>query len=145
MYHYSTEKTRHYTDCCSVMLFKYPLEKSNQNLVEQDLKQNPATVCSVNLNSLTWHALNILGALGSNILCFRLFVTTILRGKCTPNWNWACFVRYHKIINIFLKSNMLILKKIVWEAQKWHLNFSRPNGSWVIDQNMQNIILINCF
>ena len=29
-----------------------------------------------------------------------------MRRKCTPNQNWACFVRYLKIINIGLKKNI---------------------------------------
>ena len=33
------------------------------------------------------------------------------------------------------KISMFILKQMVWEIKKWHLNFSRPIGSWVISQN----------
>ena len=32
-------------------------------------------------------------------------------------------------------------EEIVWETRKWQ--FNRPSGSWVIDQSMQNIVLIN--
>ena len=38
---------------------------------------------------------------------------------------------------------MIILKQIVKETQKWHYIFSRHSGSWIIDQNMQHLILIN--
>ena len=34
---------------------------------------------------------------------------------------------------------MCILNQIAWETQNWHQNFSRVSGSWVIDQNMNNI------
>ena len=36
-----------------------------------------------------------------------------------------------------------ILKKIVWETQKLHWNFSTPHSSWVMGQNVQNIVLIS--
>ena len=39
--------------------------------------------------------------------------------------------------------NISLLKQIVWETQNWHSNCSRPTGSWVIDQNAQNIVLMN--
>ena len=34
----------------------------------------------------------------------------LLRGNCTPNQNWACFVHYFKVINTDLKNNISILK-----------------------------------
>ena len=58
--------------------------------------------------------------------------STPLRRNCTSNQNWAC-----------LKYNMIILKQIAREIQKWYWHFSRPSGSWDIDQNVQNIVLIN--
>ena len=45
------------------------------------------------------------------------------------------FNKYLKIINTDLKNDINFLKVIVSETQKWHENLSRPNGSWVIDQN----------
>ena len=36
-----------------------------------------------------------------------------LRGSCTPNTKFACFVLYLKIINTLLKNNICILKQIV--------------------------------
>ena len=56
---------------------------------------------------------------------------------------FACFECYLKIINTLWKNKINILKQIVWETQKWHENFSTPSGSWVIDQNMQNSVLLN--
>ena len=38
---------------------------------------------------------------------------------------------------------MIILKQIVWETHKWHKNLRKANRSWIIDQNMQTIGLIN--
>ena len=38
-------------------------------------------------------------------------------GKCSPKYNWVCFVYYLKIINTFLNSNVSIMKQIVWEIQ----------------------------
>ena len=37
-----------------------------------------------------------------------------------PYQKLACLVLYLKIVNIFLKSNICILKQIVQESQKWH-------------------------
>ena len=34
------------------------------------------------------------------------------------------------------------MKQIVSETQKWYQIFTRPHDSWVIDQNVQNIVLI---
>ena len=51
-------------------------------------------------------------------------------------------MHYLKIINTFWKIIEDILKQIVWETQNAYI-FSRPSGSWNIDQNMQNIVLIN--
>ena len=48
-----------------------------------------------------------------------------------------------KLSTLCLKNNLTILTQIVQETQKWHWTFSRPSSSWVIDQNMQNIVLIN--
>ena len=39
-----------------------------------------------------------------------------LRGNCTPNQNWACFVSYLKILNTFLENNVYIQKQLVWET-----------------------------
>ena len=36
----------------------------------------------------------------------------LLRENCTPNKNWACLVGYLKIINTFLKNNMITLNKL---------------------------------
>ena len=58
-------------------------------------------------------------------------VSLAFRGNYTPNRNWACFVRFLKII-----------KHTVWETQKWNWDFTRNSGSWVIDQNMHKCILI---
>ena len=35
---------------------------------------------------------------------------------------------------------MIILKKIVWEIQKWYYHFNRLIGLWVIDENKQNSV-----
>ena len=48
-----------------------------------------------------------------------------LRWRYNPNRNWACFVRYFKIINTFLKNNMMSLKQIFCKTPKWHENFNR--------------------
>ena len=68
---------------------------------------------------------------------------TWLRGNCTQNQNWTCFVSYLKIINTALKNNKTIQKRIAWETQKWHWNFNKPKGTWVIDQNNILHVLIN--
>ena len=57
-----------------------------------------------------------------------------LRGNCTPNQNLACFVDDLKIMNRFWKNHMINLKQIVWEAQKWHCNLSKPSSFSIIDQ-----------
>ena len=57
------------------------------------------------------------------------YIFQVLRGNCTPNQNYTCFVHSLKIINAFWK----------YQIHKWYWNLSRPIGSWVIDQNMQNI------
>ena len=36
-----------------------------------------------------------------------------LRGNCTPNQIWACFMHCLKIVNTFLKNNVWILKQIL--------------------------------
>ena len=38
-----------------------------------------------------------------------MFITSILRGNCTPNQNLACLVLYLKIINTFLENDICIL------------------------------------
>ena len=53
---------------------------------------------------------------------WRLEVTITnspLRGDSTPYQKLTCLVLYRKIVNIFLKSNICILKHIVQETQKW--------------------------
>ena len=61
----------------------------------------------------------------------------------------ACFVCYFKIVNTVLKSDIYILKQIVWETkktkkkQKRIQNVGRPHGSCIINQNVPNIVLIN--
>ena len=35
---------------------------------------------------------------------------------------------------------MIILKKIVWEIQKWYYHFNRLIDLWVIDENKQNSV-----
>ena len=47
-----------------------------------------------------------------------------LRRNCTSNQNLAYFVRYFEHEVNFLK-----------KTQEWRYNFSRPSGSWVINQN----------
>ena len=37
-----------------------------------------------------------------------------LRGTCTPNQNWVHFVHLLKILDTVLKSNVSIMKQIVW-------------------------------
>ena len=44
----------------------------------------------------------------------------IYGGHYTPNQKLPCFVLYLKIVNIFFKNDMYILKKIVQRTQKWH-------------------------
>ena len=63
--------------------------------------------------------------------------TDALRRNCASSQNWACFV--HSV----LKNNICILKWILWEIQKWHLNVSRPSDSWGTDQNNILPVLIN--
>ena len=46
--------------------------------------------------------------------------------------NWSMF--------FVLSQNISILRKIIEHPEA---NFSRPRGSWVIDQNVQNTVLIN--
>ena len=68
-------------------------------------------------------------------------------GNCTPNQNWACFVRYLKIINTFLKDNM-ILKQIVWETKKMSFQFQllqfpellTKHAKFCFDQQVKNRI-----
>ena len=36
-----------------------------------------------------------------------------LRKNCTPNRNWACFVRYLTFMDTLLENNMIILKQFV--------------------------------
>ena len=73
---------------------------------------------------------------------FRIISVCRLWGKDTPYTNWACFFfGYLKIINTFVKNDISILKKFVWETQKGQWNFRRPSGSWVIVQSMQSFIL----
>ena len=64
----------------------------------------------------------------------------MIQGKLhlKPNIYLARFVHYANlnIINTIVKNNISILKQIVWQTQKWHLNMSRPSSSWVINQNM---------
>ena len=62
---------------------------------------------------------------------------------CTSNQYWAWFCAIPKLSTFVLKSNMNIPKQPVWETQKFHHHFSRSDGSWVIDQNVINILLIN--
>ena len=52
----------------------------------------------------------------------------LLRGNCTPNKKLACFVLHLKIVNTFMQNNVYILKQIVQDTQKWHLNFGRPSS-----------------
>ena len=66
-----------------------------------------------------------------------------LRGNCTPNRKWACFVVYLKIIHTLLENDMFISKQIVQGTQIWHWNFSRLSGFCLMDQNSQNIVFIN--
>ena len=39
----------------------------------------------------------------------EFFRTVDLRGYCIPNQNWACFVPYLKIINIFLEETHIYI------------------------------------
>ena len=84
-----------------------------------------------------------------NIGCLAVIIHLLssclgLRGKGTPNQKLACFVHCLKIIKIFGKNNISILKQIVWETQKWHYNFSRPSSCRVIDQNnILNVLSYN--
>ena len=52
---------------------------------------------------------------------FLFYQVNQLRRNCTHDQNWDCFVSYLKIINTFwFENNIMILKKIVKETQKWH-------------------------
>ena len=74
--------------------------------------------------------------------CLPTLECKVLRGNCTPNQNWTCFVSYLKI-STCLNNNRVILKQFVWETT---LNFDRPSCSWVIDQNVQiNILISNSY
>ena len=44
---------------------------------------------------------------------------------------------------ILWKNNLCSRKKIIWRSQKWQLDFSRPKGSYVIDQNNILLVFIN--
>ena len=74
-----------------------------------------------------------------------------------PKQGWTCFVRYPKIINTFLKNNMINLKHGACKSQacsftgpmleanclrnsKCHQNFSRSCDFSVIYQTMQNSV-----
>ena len=61
----------------------------------------------------------------------------------TYYWKHTCFFFFCLALNIFWQI-ISILKQIVWETQKW-LSLSRSSGSWVIDQNVQDIVLINTY
>ena len=90
------------------------------------------------------------------ILMYKMFNQLVPIGKnCTPNQIcalsqtdqhifWKSNLSYCKIITtLFWKNDMIILKQIVWKTQKWHWNFSRPNGSWVIGKNNILLVLFN--
>ena len=51
-------------------------------------------------------------------------VQIIVLGGTAPKPKIEFFVQYLKIISS-AKGYMIILTQIVWEPQKWHLNFSR--------------------
>ena len=71
------------------------------------------------------------------------FVLVLFPLNCILNQNWACFCFF---VLFCFKINIDIAtwsKLSVRETQKWHKNFNWPCGSWVIDQNMRNVVLIN--
>ena len=65
----------------------------------------------------------------------------LIKGELHPNQNWACFVCYLKINNIFLKNLQVFWNKLP-EKLKMAFKFQKPHGSWVINQNLQNVILV---
>ena len=78
------------------------------------------------------------------VYIFLLPLRARLGGRVTQNENLAFFALFQNYHHCFEKwYTVCILKEIVWDIQKWHQNFSRPHRSWVIDQNMQIISLIN--
>ena len=51
------------------------------------------------------------------------------------------FYAISKLSALSLKNNMINLKQIVFETQKWSLEFfSMPSDSWVIDLNICKIL-----
>ena len=60
-----------------------------------------------------------------------------LQGEGHPKPKLSMLFALSQSFQHFFKNDMIILKQIVKETQKW------PNGSGVIDQNMQNTVLIN--
>ena len=71
---------------------------------------------------------------GSALYLEHLSVTGKLPSK--PKLSMFCVLsenQQHFFFFFFGKITYIgILKKIVWETKKLHLNFNRPNGSWVI-------------
>ena len=61
------------------------------------------------------------------ILALRVGKSPTREGPGYATENWACFMRYLKIISTSLKNILSILKQIVWETLKRHWNFSKPN------------------
>ena len=55
--------------------------------------------------------------------------SSLFKGELHPRPKLACVALYLKIVNILVQNNVYVLKQIVQETQKWHLNFSRPIGS----------------
>ena len=63
----------------------------------------------------------------------------MFKGNCTSNQNWACFVWYLKIISTFVKSNIIILKKMWRVTEKRYLK-SAPTCVWFTNTRSQSII-----
>ena len=83
---------------------------------------------------MKWHRPNHSQASSSfkaSIQLFFLNVHVFTSWLMHPNQNWACLVRYLKIISTVLKNN----KHIVWETQNWYQNFSKPSGLKLLHQN----------
>ena len=73
----------------------------------------------------------------------RLHYSNQLWVNFTPNQKLACFVLYLKIINTFLLFFSAFYDKLSKELKNSIKIFSRPSGSWIIDQNNILTVLIH--
>ena len=66
-----------------------------------------------------------------------------IKGEQHPKPKVQMFCLLSQISNTDLKSNVGILKQIVWETKKMHWDFRRPHSSWLVGQDVQVFVLIS--